>query len=216
MDIATINQLLTARLATLNDARARAISVGDIEQINTIDKDLMSTKNSLQQLTLLTNITTAATNANTTPAEVVASGIDAVLNIIQGPSASAIVSGYDISAYATDPNHEQKIQNIINAMPMVNVASEIDIYIKEMAPESPITGEMVLNAGNQYVVDIPLLLAIMQNDSMFGTLGIAVNTLNPGNVGNDGTNIKTYPSWVEGVNAVAEWLNRHRITETIQ
>ena len=212
MDIASITQLLTNRMNALSDAKARAISVGDIEQINSIDKDLMETRNSLQQLSMLTEMNAAAANANSTPAEVIASGIDAVSNTIQGPSASAIVNGYDISAYATDPNHEKNIQAIIDGMPMLNVASEIDAYIQNLAPGSPVAGDMILAAANQYTVDIPLLLAIMQNDSMFGTLGIAVSTLNPGNVGNDGTNTKTYPTWAEGVNAVAEWLSRHRVT----
>jgi len=216
MDIASISQLLASRLNTLNDARARAISVGDIDQINIIDKDLMETKNSLQQLAMLANITTAANNTNTTPAEVVNSGIEAVQNAateptIQGPSASAYVNGYDISAYATDPLYEQKVQMIINAMSPLSNASDINTYIQNVAPGSPVTGDMVLSSAVQYSVDVPLLIAIMQNDSQFGTAGVGARTNNPGNVGNTGSAERTYNSWAEGVSAVAEWLNRHRI-----
>jgi hypothetical protein len=221
MDIASINQLLASRINTLNDARMRAIAVGDIDQINVIDKDIMETKNSIQQLLLLGNVTTAANNANITPAEVVNSGIDAIQNAaalptIQGPSASAYINGYDVSAYATDPLYEQKIQKIIDVMPTdLFLAEDIDKYIQNIDPGSPVTGSMVIKAALQYSVDIPLLLAIMQNDSQFGTLGIGARTNNPGNVGNDGTNEKSYPSWEEGVLAVAEWLSRHSIVPII-
>src|SRR3990167_10847629 len=70
---------------------------------------------------------------------------------------------------------------------------------------------MVMNASEAYAVDARLMMAIMEQDSRFGTVGKAVKTLNPGNVGNDDDgNIRTYESWQEGVTAVAEWLNRHR------
>jgi hypothetical protein len=219
MDIASLNQLLTSRLNTLNDAKIRAISVGDIEQVNAIDKDMMETKNTLQQLLLITNVAAAAASANTTPADVVNSGIAAVTNTddqtptptVQGPSASAYINGYDISAYATDPLYEQKVQTIINAMPPLSNASDITTYIQGIAPGSPVTGDMVLSSAIQYSVDVPLLIAIMQNDSQFGTVGVGARTNNPGNVGNTGSAERTYNSWAEGVAAVAEWLNRHRI-----
>jgi len=218
MDIASINQFLSNRLNALNDAKSRAISVGDLEQINAIDKDLMETKNSIQQLALLASINIAAEAANTTTAEVVATGLDAIqdTSTIQGPSAGAIVNGYDISAYATDPLHETKIQNLVNAMPSFVLDSDIDAYIQDVAPGSPVTGEMVLLASNQYSVDVPLLLAIMQNDSAFGTAGVGARTNNPGNVGNTGSAERAYSSCQEGVTAVAEWLNRHRVLASSQ
>ena len=213
MDIASINQILTNRLNTLNDGRIRAFSAGDMEQVNTIDKDLLETKNSLKQLAMLAEVSAAAVIANTTSAEVVASGIDAVSNqppSVQGPSAGAVINGYDISAYATDPLYEQKIKDIIAVMPSLVTAIDIDAYIQSINTGSPVTGDMVLKASMTYGVDIPLLLAIMQNDSSFGTAGVGARTNNPGNVGNTGTEERSYPTWEEGVLAVAYWLSNHK------
>jgi len=215
MDIASITQILTNRLNTLNDGRIRAISAGDIDQVNIIDKDLLETKNSLKQLAMLGEVSAAAAIANTTSAEIVASGIDAVSSVnqvptVQGPSAGAVINGYDVSAYATDPQYEQKIQDIVNTMPSILTAIDIDAYIQSINPGSPVTGDMVFEAATTYSVDIPLLVAIMQNDSSFGTAGVGARTNNPGNVGNTGVEERLYPTWRDGVLAVAEWLNRHR------
>lgn len=51
----------------------------------------------------------------------------------------------------------------------------------------------------------------MQNDSMFGTLGIGATTYNPGNIGNTGSATRSFGSWDEGIAAVAEWLSQHRV-----
>ena len=88
--------------------------------------------------------------------------------------------------------------------------SDINNYIQGLNPGSPVTGDMVIAAAAQYNVDIPLLVAIMQNDSGFGMLGVGARTNNPGNVGNTGSEERSYPTWAEGVAAVAEWLSRHR------
>jgi hypothetical protein len=218
MDIASINQLLTSRLNTLNDARSRAISVGDIEQINSIDKDLMETRNSLQQLQMLADMSAAALNANITPAEVVASGISAISNTssIQGPSSSAFINGYDVSAYATDPLYEVKINRILEGMPIFNLVGDIDVYIQNCAPGSPVTGSMIYSSTTKFNTDLNLLIAIIQNDSSFGTLGVGARTFNPGNVGNTGYAERSYSSWADGVDAVADWLNRHRISDSAQ
>src|SRR3989344_180990 len=70
---------------------------------------------------------------------------------------------------------------------------------------------MIMSAALAYIVDARLIMAIMEQDSHFGTVGLAVSTLNPGNVGNDDDgNTRTYESWQEGVTAVAELLSRHR------
>jgi hypothetical protein len=117
---------------------------------------------------------------------------------------------YDISTYATDPLHEQKIADILGLMGAMNTPAEIDVYIDTEAISSPLTGQMILASAGQYAVDVRLMMAIMELDSRFGTAGVAVNTFNPGNVGNTGTATRTYGSWQEGVDAVAEWLGRHR------
>ena len=87
--------------------------MGDLDQVSAIEKELFDTQNTFAQLTMLAKMNQDALNANTTPAELVATGLDTIKNIsptVQGPSASAIINGYDISAYATDPFHEEKIK----------------------------------------------------------------------------------------------------------
>lgn len=215
MDISYLIQILERKVIILNNAKSQAFAMGDLEGINTIDKELLSVQNTLAQLGLLTTVSEVAVSTGTTPAEVVATAVDAAQNQTQGPSASAIVNGYDISAYATDALHEQKIQSIVNAMPAMTLASDIDSYIGSLVENSPVTGEMILTASALYNVDVPLIIAIIQNDSSFGTLGVGARTNNPGNVGNTGFAEQAYPSWQEGVTAVADWLNRHRVTEVV-
>lgn len=213
MDIPYLIQILERKVIILNNAKSQAFAMGDLEGINTIDKELLGVQNTLAQLGLLSTVSEVAASTGTTPAEVVATAVDAVQNQTQGPSASAIVNGYDISAYATDALHEQKTQSIVNAMPAMTLASDIDTYIGSLVENSPVTGEMIMTAAALYNVDIPLIIAIIQNDSSFGTLGVGARTNNPGNVGNTGFAEQMYPSWQEGVSAVADWLNRHRVAD---
>lgn len=214
MNISYLMQMLQNKITVLNNAKSQAVSIGDLEQINVIDKDLLDTQHTLSQLSMLVDMTQAAANANTTPAAVVTSGLDIISNIpptIQGPSASAVIRGYDVSAYATDARYEEKIQTILSTMPDFQDVVALDVYIQDKAPGSPVMGDMVQAAALQHSIDIPLLVAIMQNDSMFGTLGIGASTYNPGNIGNTGSATRSFGSWDEGVTAVAEWLSRHRV-----
>src|SRR3989344_4219027 len=119
-----------------------------------------------------------------------------------------VLGEYDITSYATDPLHEEKIMDILSKMGVMDTAEKIDDYIKSKYSSSPVEGGMIMNAAQSYEVDARLMMAIMELDSRFGTAGIGVSTLNPGNVGNDDDgNTRTYSSWQEGVTAVAEWLN---------
>jgi hypothetical protein len=211
MDIPYLISVLERKVIILSNAKSQAFSVGDLEGLNTIEKELLGVQNTMAQLRMITEVSQAAQTANTTPADIVASGIDAVQNQVQGPSASAIVNGYDISAYATDALHEEKIQTIVDAMPTLRVVSDIDNYIQIKAPSSPVTGHMVLASARAFGVNIPLLLAIMQNDSTFGLLGIGARTFNPGNVGNNGVDEMNFGTWEAGVDAVANWLSNHRV-----
>ncbi len=213
MDIQYLIQILQNKITVLNNAKSQAVSIGDLEQIGAIEKELLDTQHTFSQLTMLVDITTAAAAANVTPAVVVSSGLDAVQNVpapVQGPSASAVINGYDLSAYATDPSYEVKIRTILDGMPVFAFAGDLDTYIQGIAEGSLVTGDMVYAACNQYETDIPLLTAIIQNDSCFGTTGVGARTCNPGNIGNTGSATRSFPSWAEGVTAVAEWLSRHR------
>lgn len=217
MDIEYILQMLNNRMSVLNNGKALAFNSGDMEAINKIDADIISTQNSITQLLLLQTINNAASAANTTPAEMVASGIETAQNAASILDASAgIMAHYDITTYATDPLHEQKIADILESMGEMDSPAVIDAYIDKEAIESPVTAAMILSAASKYGVDVRLMMAIMELDSRFGTAGVAIRTLNPGNVGNnDDGDTRTYSSWDEGVEAVAEWLSRHRIAVPI-
>lgn len=124
-----------------------------------------------------------------------------------------IVAGYDITSYATDPTHGKKVQAIFSRIPNVMDDTQVDDYIKKIAPNSPITGADVVNASNKYGVDPRMIIAIMEQDSTLGTKGKAVRTRNPGNVGNtDSGATQTYGSWSEGVDAVAKNLMKRKIS----
>jgi hypothetical protein len=214
MNLTSLIQLLQNKVSVLQTARGQAYSIGDMNQLNAIDAELLETQNTIAQLGTLANIAQAASSVNASLTQVAASGIDALQNpdpVVQGPSASAIFNGYDISAYATDPQYATKIQTILTSLPTFSVVGDIDAYIQSTAQGSPVTGSMVFSSAQQYGVDIPLMMAIMENDSDFGTLGIGASTFNPGNIGNTGTSTQTYPSWADGVSAVANWLNNHRV-----
>lgn len=124
-----------------------------------------------------------------------------------------IVAGYDITSYATDPMHGTRVQQIYSSIPYINSAADADAYIRSVAPRSPLSGEDVISSARQFGVDPKLVLAIMQQDSTFGTAGKAVRTLNPGNVGNDDSGREvTMPSWRAGVDAVARNLSKRKLS----
>jgi len=124
-----------------------------------------------------------------------------------------IIAGYDIKSYATDPNHEVRVNTIYSKVPDITSAEEFDKLIKTATPTSPVTGQMIIETANRYGVDPKMIYAIMMQDSSNGTAGKAKSTFNPGNVGNDDAgNIKNYGSWEKGVDAIGDWLAKHRVS----
>ena len=199
MTIDDLIQLLNNRLREFKLSRDYARMSGDLERMNIADKEVLSLEDTLFQLNLLVDTSKSAAVKEAILAEVITDGSIAVLG------------EYDITPYATDPKHEEKIMNILSKMGVMDTVEKIDDYIMGKALSSPVTGEMVMSAALAYDVDARLMMAIMEQDSRFGTVGVAVRTLNPGNVGNDDSgNTRTYESWQEGVTAIAEWLSRHR------
>ena len=129
-------------------------------------------------------------------------------NLSQG-----IVGGYNIGAYATDPNHERAVQSILTGIGKMNSVADMDAYIKRKYPNSPVTGQMIANAAGKYGVSWEMMMAMMEQDSSMGTAGKGARTYNPGNVGNtDSGATKNYGNWQAGVDAVASWLSRHKST----
>ena len=228
MNIDYLTQLLTNKLTVLSNAKIQAFNSGDQQAINGIDEEILGVQDTLTKLRLLQIVDVAAAAANTTSSNIVATGIQAVQNNAAAAAAASatvtttdtidiatgLVDGYDISTYASDPDHTQKIANILQQMGAMANAADIDAYISGKYVGSPLTGQMILTAASQYTADVRLLMALMELDSQFGTVGVAVTTFNPGNVGNTGTATKTFGSWSEGVLAVADWLNSHRATAT--
>ena len=199
MRIEDLVQLLDNRLREFKLSRDYARMNGDLERMNSADKEIIGLEDTLFKLNLLADTSKSAAVKEAILAEVVTDG------------SVSILGEYDITSYATDPLHEKKIMDILSKMGVMDTAEKIDDYIMGKALSSPVTGEMVMSATEAYIVDARLMMAIMEQDSSFGTAGKAVRTLNPGNVGNDDSgNTRTYESWQEGVTAVAEWLSRHR------
>lgn len=204
MKVEDLIALLNNRLREFKLSRDYATMSGDLERIVAADKEIIALEDTLFKLSLLVDASQSAAVKETTVAEVITDGSVAVLG------------EYDITPYATDPQHEEKIMNILSTMGLMDTAEHVDNYIKSKYANSPVTGEMIISAAKAYTVDARLMMAIMEQDSRFGTVGLAVSTTNPGNVGNDDSgNTRTYASWQDGVTAVAEWLSRHRISKTI-
>ncbi|MBP6911775.1 MAG: DUF5011 domain-containing protein [Candidatus Pacebacteria bacterium] len=201
MKIEDLVQLLDNRLNSFTLSKDYALMNGDLERVNEIDIEINGIKDTLYKLNLVIDASATALSTEKNIADVL------------GVNSIGIINGYDISSYATDPLHEQKIAEILLQMSNMNSATDIDVYIKAKATDSPVTGQMILDSAKKYAVDARLMIALMEQDSRFGTLGVAVRTLNPGNIGNNDTGAtKTFKSWEEGVEAIAKWLNNHRDT----
>lgn len=215
MNIDYLIKLLENKSIVLNDAKVSAFSSGDLERITTLEREINETQNTLYRLRLLQTTEQAAALANTSIQTMMVAGVEAVQTIINNPDAKLSLGEYDISTYATDPLHEQKVATILAGISVMTSPESVDTYIQSVAPGSPVTGSMVLLSAKKHAVDSRLLIALMQQDSSLGTVGVGASTFNPGNVGNTGTETKIFASWEEGVDAVAAWLNNHRILQTV-
>lgn len=119
---------------------------------------------------------------------------------------------YDFSTYATDPNWGNAVKSHISRIPQLNTPQDITAFIRSQAPNSPITGDMVIASARKFNVDPKLILAIAKQEANYATLGRAARTFNPGNVGNvdSGANVN-WGSWQAGLDALARNVSR-RIT----
>ena len=219
MNVAYLIQLLNNKLVVLNNAQTQAVIVGDLDGLNAIEAQILDVKNTISKLQLLLTIENAAVSANTTPTNVITSGIQAVQNNIGSASTqvsildtASILQSYDLTTYATDPLYLQKITDILNSMVTLNNVGDIDAYIKGYAPTTPLSGQMIMDVVTKFSINLYLLIAILELESGFGTQGVGATTFNPGNVGNvDSGATQTFVSWDIGVSAVAEWLSNHRV-----
>lgn len=134
---------------------------------------------------------------------------------VVGSGNPGIVAGYDISKYATDPNHEIAIKTIYDSLGDITDEKSATEEIKSRSLNSPITGGMVMYAAQTNHVDAKMIVAIMAQDSSMGTKGMGARNKNPGNIGQfDSLKMPVggFKTWGEGVNAVGQWLAKHKAT----
>ena len=125
-----------------------------------------------------------------------------------------VIAGVDIGKYATKKGHEAIVEKIYSGLTEFGNAAQIDKHIQRVAPNSPVTGEMLLKSAQKHDVDPKLLAAIMQNDSHYGTKGIGSWSNNPGNVGNnDQGDVRTFDTLEEGIDAAAGLLSKWKVGE---
>ncbi|GAG03375.1 unnamed protein product, partial [marine sediment metagenome] len=126
----------------------------------------------------------------------------------------------DIGNYATDPNHTTAVQNILDAIGQFETAGDITSYIQSVAPNSPITSDMIEEASQQAGVSWESIVAMLQQESNLGTSNVAQNNNNVGGItwngkngikgtarpAAEGGNYVRYNSLQEGINVVAQSL----------
>lgn len=133
----------------------------------------------------------------------------------QPAAPKGVIDGIDIRKYATDPEHEVKVEKIHASLPEIATSTDAQKYIdtikSKYGHDIKVTGDMIYKAAKEYNVSMKLMIALMQNDSMFGTTGLGKKTNNPGNIANDDAGHKQYyPTMREGVRAVARQLSRYK------
>lgn len=212
MNLDYLIQLLTNRLSTLALAKDQAFQVGDLDKINTISAEIFDVESTLTKLKLMQTLEQTALATSNSFTDVVKNAVETTFTPTVINDATKCLLMYNIEPYATDPYHEIKIQTILEKMGFMDTIDQIDSYLKKSTPDTPLNGLMIYNSAAKYSVDARLMLALMELDSRFGTQGLGARTNNPGNVGNNGIDERTYSSWDAGVDAVANWLNNHRIT----
>src|SRR3989344_8223584 len=140
MTIDDLIQLLNNRLREFKLSRDYAKMSGDLERMNVADQEIITLEDTLYQLNLLVDTSKSAAVRETTLAEAMTDG------------SVAILGEYDTASYATDPEHKEKIMNILSKMGVMDTVEKIDDYIKSKYLSSPVTGEMIMSAALAYTV----------------------------------------------------------------
>ena len=110
MTIEDLIQLLNNRLREFKLSSDYAKMSGDLARMNAADKEIIALEDTLYQLNLLVDTSKSVAVKETTLLEVITDGSVAVLG------------EYDITSYATDPLHEEKIMNILSKMGVMDTA----------------------------------------------------------------------------------------------
>jgi hypothetical protein len=135
---------------------------------------------------------------------------------------------YDLSTYATAPGYSKRVEALVSSMPQFANPNDIQAWIQQTKPDSPVTGQMVYDSASKYGVDPRYILSILQKETQLGTdksFGSRVG--NFGNMGVNDTlaakinNGTATPQEIAGVTmtpqqsieSVAKWLSNHSLSK---
>lgn len=121
------------------------------------------------------------------------------------------IMGYDFTNYATDPKWGVGVSNLLNKIPSIKTAADIVAYLQKVSPKSPMiaAAPSIIQIAQQNNIDPKLMLAIMGQESSYGTAGRAVKTFNVANIGNVDSGANTnWGTWENGIQALAKNINQ--------
>ncbi len=167
----------------------------------------------------------------TTPASTFGSGLSGGSLVSSNPNPNAVIATstgatYDMTSYASGnatggpASQAANIQATLAQLPPITDANSAQQAISSLKPNSPITGQMVMQAAQATGVDPSMIIATMQAESQLATDGSkGAQQNNPGNVGNTDSLMASggstgYPTMQDGVMAVAQNLAKRQVQST--
>lgn len=137
-------------------------------------------------------------------------------NVSTGKAApqSQVLAGVDLSHYATNPTAFNTTSEIYNkASSMIKTPKDMDAYIKQYAPKSQVKASYIYQAAQSAGVDPLLVLAKLQDESMFGTKETPGSRNNPMNIGNnDRGNKVSFKNMQQGIAKGAQFLAQYKVS----
>ncbi len=146
--------------------------------------------------------------------------------VSSNPNPSAVIAGYDLTSYASGnavggpASQASNVQSIYNQLPSITNAASAEAAIQSTKPNSPITGQMVMDAAQQTGVDPKMIISVMQAETQLGTDGSKGSKQNNfGNVGNTDSLMASggsvgIPTAAAGVLAVAQNLAQRKVASS--
>lgn len=155
-------------------------------------------------------------------------------NSVGNTSASttkSVVGGVDFKGYAVDPKQSASVATIYNKIPEINNEVVADKVIKQLNPNSSITGSQIVTVASKFNLDPRIMLALMKHESNLGTSSVAMKNNNYGGItwsptyqakypnvtkgtarpGSEGGYYVKFPDTTSGLTAQAELLSRRKI-----
>ena len=128
------------------------------------------------------------------------------------------VGDYNFAGYATAPDAMSLMNTIYNSTPDMITQEEVQKEINRVMskkniifpPQSPITGEMIINSSIRYGIEPRILLTLLRKESSLGLNMLTEN--NPANIWNTDEGRKhVYPTMQDGIDAAAREISRRRV-----